>query len=138
MQGKATSNAPGPRILIADDDQWKIDLLRPVLERSGCCIETAGDGNEALLKLRAQRFDGLLLDVMMPWRDGFEVLQSLQKQPPPERPRILMLAAPTAEVRCCELMREHLIRLGADEVAFWGGRTKPKDIADTLLRLLGT
>jgi class 3 adenylate cyclase/AmiR/NasT family two-component response regulator len=67
-----------PRILIADDNPTNVDILRARLAAHGYDIVTAGDGEAALAAARAGEPDVILLDVMMPKLDGFEVCRRLK------------------------------------------------------------
>src|SRR5919108_3972354 len=67
-----------PRILIADDQPMNVDILQARLAVHGYEILTAGDGEEALTKARAERPDLILLDIMMPKLDGMEVCRHLK------------------------------------------------------------
>ena len=62
-----------PNMLIADDNQKKKKILAEFAKRDGFHTETAYDGEEALQKFRAGSYDIVLLDVMMPKKDGFAV-----------------------------------------------------------------
>jgi len=74
--------APAPgTILIADDNRVNRLLLARGLEHDGHTVVFAEDGREALGLLRKQRFDLLLLDVLMPELDGYEVLAELKEDP---------------------------------------------------------
>ena len=74
--------APAPgTILIADDNRVNRLLLARGLESEGHTVAFAEDGREALELLRHQRFDLLLLDVLMPELDGYEVLAGLKEDP---------------------------------------------------------
>jgi two-component system, cell cycle response regulator len=64
---------PNPRILVVDDDPANIRLVLETLEGAGYILETAGDGVQAIEKVRAQAPDLLILDVMMPKMNGLEV-----------------------------------------------------------------
>ncbi|HZF33898.1 MAG TPA: response regulator [Candidatus Angelobacter sp.] len=66
------------RILIADDNAANVDILRTRLVAQGYEIVTAADGDAALDSAREHRPDLILLDVMMPKRDGFEVCRLLK------------------------------------------------------------
>jgi two-component system, OmpR family, response regulator CpxR len=81
-----------PRILIADDDRALCTLLADYLQREGFAVELAHDGETALARLRnpLQRPDLLILDVMMPGRDGLETLRELRMQ---HRLPVIMLSA---------------------------------------------
>ena len=80
------------RILIADDDRELCRLLADYLQREGFVVDIAHDGASALAQLRnpAQRPDLLILDVMMPGRDGLDTLRELRMQ---HRLPVIMLSA---------------------------------------------
>jgi two-component system response regulator CpxR len=80
------------RILIADDDRALAGLLAEYLQREGFAVDVVHDGEAALARLRdgAQRPDLLILDVMMPGRDGLETLRELRMQ---QRLPVIMLSA---------------------------------------------
>ena len=69
------------RLLIVDDNSANRHMLRRRLERQGHGAAEAGDGQEALALMRAQPFDLVLLDIMMPVMDGFEVLRQMKADP---------------------------------------------------------
>ena len=82
-----------PRILIADDNAANLDILRTRLASQGYEIVTAMDGDAALDGAREHQPDLILLDVMMPKRDGFEVCRLLKSDPTlPFMPIILVTA----------------------------------------------
>jgi CheY-like chemotaxis protein len=64
--------------LVVDDSETNRMLLMYVLKGEGCVIEFAEDGREALDKLRQKNFDVVLLDLMMPEVDGYEVLKQMK------------------------------------------------------------
>jgi DNA-binding response OmpR family regulator len=68
------------KILIADDDRNICELLRIYLEKEGGTVVLAGDGEEALLKFEEEEPDIILLDVMMPRLDGWQVCRELRKK----------------------------------------------------------
>jgi adenylate cyclase len=67
-----------PRILVADDSATNVDILKTRLAAQGYEIVTAADGEEALAAVRTQQPDLILLDVMMPKMDGFEVCRRVR------------------------------------------------------------
>ncbi|MDA2913217.1 response regulator [Acidobacteriia bacterium AH_259_A11_L15] len=69
----------GKRILIAEDEEQLARLLEIRLRANGYETATASDGEDALQQIAAQPPDLVLLDVMMPKADGFEVLRSLRE-----------------------------------------------------------
>ncbi len=68
------------RILIVEDEEHMRMGLRDNLEFEGYEVETAGDGEEALLKLNHQSFQLILLDVMLPKVSGFDVCKKIRKE----------------------------------------------------------
>jgi DNA-binding NtrC family response regulator len=70
------------RLLIVDDENDLTDLLSQILGSEGYEIATAADGDEAIRILGDESFDAVLLDIMMPNRNGFEVLKYITKHHP--------------------------------------------------------
>lgn len=81
------------RILIVDDEPNIVMSLEFLLKKEGFTTETAGDGDEALDKVRSFLPDLMLLDVMMPKKSGFEVCEILRSDTSQPQPRIIMLTA---------------------------------------------
>ncbi len=82
---------PNELILLVDDEPSIVQLARMYLEREGFRIESVGDGEAALAEVARQRPALVVLDVMLPKLDGFEVLRRLSAQQ--NSPAILMLTA---------------------------------------------
>jgi DNA-binding response OmpR family regulator len=72
-------NAAMKRILVVDDDPTYLTLEESVLKREGYEVVTAEDGTKAMTLYQEQDFDLVLLDVMMPGVDGFEVSRTLRE-----------------------------------------------------------
>lgn len=68
------------KILIAEDQPQLARSVSVILERSGFDVEVAEDGAQALDRLRNGEYDGLLLDIMMPKLDGWEILATLRSE----------------------------------------------------------
>jgi len=81
------------RILVVDDERHIVRLVQVNLERAGYEILTAFDGIEALEKVKTESPDMVVLDVMMPRMDGFEVLKNLQADPKWQNIPVIMLTA---------------------------------------------
>jgi two-component system alkaline phosphatase synthesis response regulator PhoP len=81
------------RILAVDDERSIVRLVQVNLERQGYRVKTAFDGQEALAKVQAEPPDLIVLDVMMPFMDGFEVLRELKKSPATRDIPVIMLTA---------------------------------------------
>jgi CheY-like chemotaxis protein len=69
------------KILVVDDERHIVRLIQVNLERQGYNVVTAHDGKEALEKVASEKPDLVVLDVMMPYMDGFEVLRTLRRNP---------------------------------------------------------
>jgi adenylate cyclase len=114
-----------PRILIADDNAVNLDILRTRLASQGYEIVTAMDGDAAVDGAREHRPDLILLDVMMPKRDGFEVCRLLKADPAlPFMPIILVTAKDDPRDIVAGL------ESGGDEYL-----TKPVDLAALMARV---
>ncbi len=81
------------KILAVDDEKHIVRLVQVNLERAGYEVVTANDGREALQKVKDEQPDLVVLDVMMPYMDGFEVLQSLRRNPETADIPVIMLTA---------------------------------------------
>jgi len=81
------------KILVVDDERHIVRLVEVNLQRAGYAVVTAYDGIEALEKVKAEKPDMIVLDVMMPRMDGFEVLQNLQANPATSEIPVIMLTA---------------------------------------------
>lgn len=81
------------KILAVDDEKHIVRLVQVNLERAGYQVVTANDGKEALEKVREENPDLMVLDVMMPYMDGFEVLQNLRRNPSTRDIPVIMLTA---------------------------------------------
>lgn len=80
-------------ILIVDDDPHSVDIVRTFLESRGYTVATAVDGTEALAKLEEVKPALVLLDVMMPGMDGWEVARVIKNHPEYGKARVVMLTA---------------------------------------------
>jgi two-component system, OmpR family, response regulator len=68
------------RVLVVEDEAKLANVLRRGLRRKGMGVDVAADGDEALVRAAATDYDVILLDVMLPGRDGFEVCRELRAQ----------------------------------------------------------
>ncbi len=82
-----------PKILIVDDNKENIDLIAYFLKPQNYTLVTAMDGLEALEKVEKERPDIILLDIMLPKMDGFQVCERLKKDPATRFIPIIMITA---------------------------------------------
>jgi DNA-binding response OmpR family regulator len=114
-----------PKILVVDDEPEAVELLEFNLKQAGYAVTTAGDGAEALKRARTQTPDMIVLDVMLPEMDGFEICKSLRLDSTTAKIPIIMLTAKAAEID-----RVLGLELGADDYL-----TKPFSPRELLLRI---
>ncbi len=81
------------KILVVDDERPIVRLVQVNLEHAGYEVVAAYDGKEALQKVEQEKPDLIILDVMMPQMDGFEVMQRLQADPKTRDIPVIMLTA---------------------------------------------
>ena len=82
------------KILIVDDDPDYVNVLKTILESEQYTVVTAGDRTEGMEKIRAEKPDLTILDVMMStWQDGFEMSRELKKDAEFKNMPVLMLTA---------------------------------------------
>ena len=98
------------RILIVDDEPNVTTLLGFVLAKGGYNVSTAANGEEAMAKIRETKPSLLILDVMMPKKNGYEVCQEVKSAPDLNDIYIIMLTAKGQEVD-----RDKGTSLGANE-----------------------
>jgi CheY-like chemotaxis protein len=107
------------RILVAEDNEPNRAMLCRRLNKHGYATTEAADGAQALERVRAQRFDLVLCDIMMPGVDGFTVLQEMKADPHLAAIPVIMISAldETASIaRCIELGAEDYLHKPYDPV----------------------
>ncbi len=117
-------------VLIVDDEPNIVISLEFLMKREGFKVLVAGDGEVAMEQIASHRPDLVLLDVMLPKRNGFEVCQALRADPACAGTRIIML---TAKGRDTEIAKG--LALGADAYM-----TKPfstKELVAQAKKILG-
>lgn len=117
------------KVLIADDEPNIITSLEFLLEHNGYDVRVARDGQEVLDQLPEYQPDLILLDVMMPVRNGFEICQTIRANPEWLGMKIVMLTAKGRDIEATKGLA-----LGADAYV-----TKPfstKDLVERVRELL--
>jgi two-component system, OmpR family, alkaline phosphatase synthesis response regulator PhoP len=109
-----------PTILVADDEPAIVLSLQVLLQKAGYAVRIARNGEEAMNAVLEAKPDLVLLDAMMPKRDGFDVCQSLRADSAYDDMPIIMLTAKSRDVE-----RQKGIALGANDYV-----TKPFSTRD--------
>jgi len=112
---------PSKTVLLAEDNEATCTLITAILHKE-FAVECATDGNDAVERLRTNRYAVVLLDLRMPIIDGFGVLDFLRQHSPDMLPRVLILTA--------ALTQKELIR--ANSYSICGIVRKPFEV-DSLL-----
>ncbi|MBF0400306.1 MAG: response regulator [Magnetococcales bacterium] len=112
-------------ILIVDDVPNIVLSLEFLMKKEGFSVRSAADGEEALQAMADKKPDLVLLDVMMPKRDGYDVCETIRANPQWQTVRIVMLTAKGREVE-----QEKGLALGADAYV-----TKPFSTRDLVLKV---
>jgi signal transduction histidine kinase len=107
------------RLLVVDDSVENRDILRRHLERQGYGVKTADNGKKGLELLRGGSFDLVLLDVLMPVMDGFEVLKEMKADARIRETPVVMISAldeSNSVVRCVQMGAEDYLMKPFDPV----------------------
>lgn len=115
LEDLAGDDGPGPRaldgrVLVVDDDETNRDVLARRVRAEGAEAVVAASGGEALEILRREPFDAVLLDIVMPEMNGYQVLREMKTDPDLHDVPVIMISAldeVESTVRC--------IRLGAED-----------------------
>jgi DNA-binding response OmpR family regulator len=80
------------RILLIEDDPLIIEIYTTQLKKAGFEVESAPDGEKALEMIKEKNFDLLILDIVLPYLTGFELLKRIRNQPEFKNLRVLVLS----------------------------------------------
>ena len=115
------------KILIVDDSPTERYYLTAILERNGFIVTTAENGDDAMAKIKADRPELILMDVVMPGANGFQVTRSIAKDPELADVPIIICSTKNQETD-----RIWGLRQGARDYL-----VKPVDEAQLLARIAG-
>lgn len=79
------------KILIVEDDQFLREFYQELLEEEGYLVETAADGEAGFNKIKADKYALVLLDIMLPKKDGIQILRDLKASSPDHKSTIVVL-----------------------------------------------
>jgi len=82
-----------PRVLIVDDDDGIQTLMKTLLRRREVIVDSVSDGDAALRKMRERSYDSIVLDLMLPKVNGFEVVRELKTNSPDLLKRTIVVTA---------------------------------------------
>lgn len=118
---RVDSPAPGWSALVVDDDSGLQGLFSTLLARNGFSVDCAPNGRQAFEYLKRGSYSVILLDLMMPDVNGFELLERLERDSPSLLRRVIVLTG--AAQRVVD---------GLDPKRVWGVVRKPFDINDLM------
>lgn len=127
VPGDATADgaAPAGRLLLVDDDATNLHLMARRLTREGFDVGMAGSGRDALARLAQERFDLVLLDLLMPEMNGLEVLAAIRTRFSPHELPVIAVTARHSSAIIVEALEQ-----GANDYI-----TKPIDFPVALARI---
>lgn len=118
-----------PKVLIIDDEPYHVELIKDRLKFNNYDVIYSYNGNEGLEKIKKEKPDLVLLDIMLPEIDGFEISKKIKAYPQTKDLPIIMLTAvgiKDLEEKCKEAGADHCIRKPYE----------PKELIDTIKSLL--
>ena len=122
------------RILVVDDEPDFASLVQRNLEKEGFEVDVAYDGVEGLEKVKSNPPDAIVLDVMMPEKDGYEMCAELKNDKEYENIPILMLTAVADRVTSTRYSHHDGMSMQADD--YLPKPASAEDITDSLKSLL--
>ena len=117
-------------VLVAEDEPNIVLSLQFIMKKAGFAVRVAEDGEQALREMQKDPPDVVLLDIMLPKRDGFSVCEQIKKTPEWSHTKVIMLTAKSRDED-----KRRALDLGADDYI-----TKPfstRELADRVVELVG-
>ena len=115
-------------VLIIDDNEQITKMISSFLDMSNHDCTVVNDGKEGLELIKTKQFDSIVLDLAMPEFDGYEILDTLQKEDPSQISKIIILTASSVSIETVRKFKE----LGVSSCL-----QKPVDIDQLLSRITG-
>lgn len=122
------------RILVVDDEPDLVTMVKKNLEKEGYKVEVAYNGVEAMEKVKANPPDAIVLDVMMPEKDGYEVCAELKNDDQYADIPIVMLTAVADHVSSTRYSHADGMNMEADD--YLPKPASPEEIAESIKNLL--
>ena len=121
-------------ILVVDDDPDFIDATRTVLESGPYQVSVAYDGDEGLEKVRAEKPDLIILDIIMPTQDGFQVCEKIKEDPELSGIPVIMLTSLSQQLSQTSYSVQEGMMLEAED--FIDKPVKPAELLARVKKLL--
>jgi len=118
------------KILIVDDDPDLVEAVSIILESKGYEVAAAYDGEEGLQKVKTERPDLIVLDVMMPGKDGYTVCKELKGDPACASIPVLLLTAVVSHIPTTRYTQQMGLEMEADDYM-----DKPVEPAELVKRI---
>lgn len=116
-------------VLLAEDEPNIVLSLQFIMKKAGLDVRVAEDGEQAVREIGKNKPDAVLLDIMLPKRDGFSVCEAIKSNPALRDIKVIMLTAKSREED-----KQRALELGADDYI-----TKPfstRELVDRVLEIL--
>jgi two-component system alkaline phosphatase synthesis response regulator PhoP len=123
------------RVLVVDDEPDFVAVVKAYLEKAGFQVEAAYDGVQGLEKVRANPPDAIVLDVMMPEKDGYEVCRELKQDSAYKDIPIVLLTAVGSKVSSTTYSHFDGMSMEADD--YLPKPASAEEITESVKRLLG-
>ncbi len=124
----------GKKILLVDDDADFVEAIKLILESKSYDVVVSYDGKEGLKKVQTEEPNLIILDVMMPEMDGYEVCAKLKSDPKYRHIPILLLTAVGEAIPTTSYTKEMGMRIEADD--YIPKPVEPMEIVDRVEKLL--
>jgi two-component system alkaline phosphatase synthesis response regulator PhoP len=122
------------RVLVVDDEPDFASIVQGNLEKEGFIVDVAYNGTECIEKVNAHPPDAIVLDVMMPEKDGYEVCAEIKKDERFKDIAILMLTAVASHVTSTRYSHYHGMSMEADD--YLPKPASAEEITDSIKSLL--
>lgn len=117
-------------VLVAEDEHNIVLSIQFIMKKAGFDVRVAVDGDQAIKEIEQNKPDAILLDIMLPKRDGFSVCEAIKNNPDWSDVKVIMLTAKSREED-----KQRAFKLGADDYI-----TKPfstRQLVDRVIELVG-
>jgi two-component system alkaline phosphatase synthesis response regulator PhoP len=129
-----SANSKQTRILLIDDDADFVTATRTVLESKNYAVEVAYNGDEGIKKAREKKPDAIILDIIMPTKNGIAACDELKHDPLLRKIPVLMLTSLGQKMAETEISRADAMTLEAED--YLDKPAKPEELLKRVAKLL--